>query len=144
MIIDALNKVSAAQAVTATAASTDSIDWGEDREMGVGEPLALVVGVVAVTPGSITALTIAWQADDNSGFSSPRSISSTDAIPIAEVTLGRRFVVPLPPDYRNERYGRANYTIAGSGGTITLDAFIQPLRMVQAEAVYPKNYNITG
>jgi hypothetical protein len=145
MIIDAFLKISSAQSLTATAASTDHIDFGADREIGAGEPMALVVSVPGtVTNGSVTALTIAWQADDNSGFSSARSVASTDAIPIAEVVTGARWVIPLPADYRNERYGRANYTFTGSGGTIPVDAFVLPLNLVDKLAYYNDAVTITG
>jgi hypothetical protein len=145
MIIDAFMKISSAQSLTATAASTDHIDFGSDREIGAGEPMALVVSVPGtVTAGSVTALTITWQVDDNSGFSSPRAVAITDAIPIAEVVTGARWVIPLPADYRGERYARANYTFTGSGGTIPVDAFVVPLNMVDKLAYYNDAVTITG
>ena len=45
MILDSLLKFSDAQALTATADSTNVIDLSNDRDIGIGEPMALVVTV---------------------------------------------------------------------------------------------------
>ena len=63
MRIDAQNLYSDAQAITADAASTNSIDHGSDRNIGLGEPLSVVIIVdVAAAGGGTLAITI--QTDD--------------------------------------------------------------------------------
>ena len=43
MILDAQNQFSSAQALTATADSTNVIDLGVAREIGVGEPMCVLI-----------------------------------------------------------------------------------------------------
>ena len=45
MFLDGQNLYSDAQALTATAASTNLIDHGSDRDLGIGEPLVAVIVV---------------------------------------------------------------------------------------------------
>lgn len=130
MIIDAQQLYSDAQALTATAVSTNLIDHGIDRNIGIGEPLAVVVIVdVALdrTTGDET-YTVTLQTDDNAAFSS----ATTVAGPVSMTTYaaGTKFVIAVPPDTVTERFTRLNYTLGGTTPTGTVTAFLQPLRMV--------------
>ena len=121
-IIDKFLQVSAGQAITVTAPSTDVIDAGATksasigRDIGSGEPLYLEVSVATTMTGAGT-LTIALQdSADNSSFA---DVLALPAIAVAALTAGKTYYLPLPAGMR--RYIRANYTITSgpfTGGTL--------------------------
>ena len=141
MFIDAQNLFSDSQALTATAASTNLIDLGVDRDIGVGEPLAVVLTVEVAadaTTGNET-YQVDVETDDNSSFSSASVIARR--IPTAaELALGTVMTIPLPNT--NERYIRLNYTLGGTTPTVTLSAHLAPLSMVQNNRTYADGFNI--
>jgi len=122
MILDAALMFSNPQAVTADAASTDYIDLGAVRNLGVGENLyVFVVCTVAMTDGSSNSTcTVTIESDDNSSFSSAvaRQTIGTFA---ALSAIGTRLVARLQPDVINERYIRLKYTMAN--GDLTTGSF---------------------
>lgn len=148
MYVDSEQAFSTAQALTGTAASTNYIDLGSDRNIGKGEPLAVVidVGVAADTTTGDETYQFDVETDDNTGFSSARILSRrayTNAQAVAELKpAGARVVMPLGHD--NERYLRLNYTLAGTTPTITVSARLMPMSMVQADDLYPDGITITG
>ena len=141
MFIDAQNLFSDSQALTATAASTNLIDLGVDRDIGVGEPLAVVLTVEVAadaTTGNET-YQVDVETDDNSSFSSASVIARR--IPTAaELALGTVMTIPLPNT--NERYIRLNYTLGGTTPTLTLSAHLAPLSMVQNNRTYADGFSI--
>ena len=134
MYVDAQNLYSDAQALTATAVSTNIIDHGQDRNLGIGTPLTVVmtVDVLAVTAGT---LTIQVQTDDNSGFSSAVVAATSTALATAALVAGAQFVVALPADTLIERFTRINYVIA-SITTITVTTYLTKSDMVQNSVSY--------
>lgn len=122
MIIDSLIEFSDAQALTATAASTNVIDLGSDRDIGPGRPLWVVVQVDVAADGTTgdETYSVALETDDNSGFSSASSLA-TVSIPRSTVA-GTRFLIGMPR--ANERYLRLYYTLAGTTPTVTLSAWL--------------------
>ena len=111
MIIDSQLLFSNEQTITSTAASTNVVDLGAVRNLGVGEDLYLVVGVdVAMDDsGSDSTLAVTIETDDNEGFNSAtvaQSIGTFSALSVA----GTRLVAKLQPDKINERYMRLKYT----------------------------------
>lgn len=137
MIIDAQLLFSDAQALTGTAVSTNIIDLGSDRNIGIGEPLAVVI-VVDVALDRTTAdetYAVTIQADDNSGFSSAATVSGPTSL--LTYAVGTRFVIALGPDTLTERYIRLNYTLGGTTPLGTITAFLTPLKMAAiSENVY--------
>ncbi|MFJ1336763.1 Bbp16 family capsid cement protein [Pseudomonas caricapapayae] len=114
MLFDAKLLMSSAQAITASAASTDVIDRGDQKDVGKAGDIPLLVQVVEAF-NTLTSLTIELQADDNSGFSSPRSLF-TAVVPLADLKLGYQLpVITLPQ--KTERYLRMNYTVTGTAPT---------------------------
>lgn len=91
MHTDALLSLSVAQAVTATAVSTNTIDLSQNRDIGMGEDLYAVftVGTTVTADG---AATVNFQVitSASADLSSPTVISQTDAIGKAELTAGRK------------------------------------------------------
>lgn len=132
--VDAQNTYSDAQALTVTAVSTNLIDHGQDRNLGVGKPLGIVITVDVAAAGGGT-LTISLQADDNSGFASPATVSTTTAIAAAALTAGAQIVLPVPPDTLTERFSRLNYVLATMTG-ITVTAYMAPIDQIQNAQQY--------
>ncbi|EMA2707712.1 hypothetical protein U2H84_001524, partial [Pseudomonas aeruginosa] len=64
---------------------------------------------------TLTSLTIELQTDDNSGFSSPRSLFSV-VVPLADLKVGYQTPVIVLPQ-KTERYLRLNYTVTGTAPT---------------------------
>jgi hypothetical protein len=124
MIIDKNLQVSAAQAVTASAASTDYIDQGAAGD--AYEPLKLVVQVrEAATDSGSANVNFQVETDSDSGFATAKVVAfDSGAIGKAALTLNSEPVkVTLP--YGMKRYIRVYYTVAT--GPLTagkFDAFL--------------------
>ena len=126
MRVDSQLLFSDAQAVTATAVSTNVIDFNQIRDIGIGEPLFLVVSVaVAMTDASSdSTVAVSIETDDNVDFNSAtvvRTIGTFAAVSAA----GTQLIIPIARGDFNERYGRLRYTVAGGSLTTgSFDAFI--------------------
>lgn len=106
--------LSAAQAITATAASTNVIDTGSNKDVGKYGDIPLLIQVVEGF-NNLTSLTVTVQTDDNSAFSSAADVLSM-TIPLASLVLGYKSpVITLP--MKMERYIRLNYTVTGTAPT---------------------------
>ena len=128
MIMDATLQFSNAQAITASAASTNTIDLGATgtvygaaaaivRDVGKGEAIPLAV-TVTETFATLTSLTISIETDDNSSFSSAKTVWRSPAYTVAQLTVGAEYILPdALPVGTNERYVRLYYTVAGSNAT---------------------------
>ena len=120
MFIDQNLRVSTAQAVTATAVSSDTIDLSQAREIGEGADLFFVF-TITETFATLTSLTFEVVTDDNASLSSPTVIAATGAITLASGNLaaGKQHVVAIPPQIASlgERYLGARYTVGGSSAT---------------------------
>jgi hypothetical protein len=132
MFLDALNKLSAAQAVTDTDAySTNTIDLGNTtpkREIGAGEPLCLMICVDVAAAGSTDTTDIMVVHSDNANLSS-HAVLAQRRIAKALLTAGSRHFIPIPPGSVTKRYLGARYEL-GSGDTITVTAYIVPQNMI--------------
>jgi len=128
MMLDALNQLSAAQAVTSTAVSTNTIDLGVNRDLGPGRGLWLVWGV-DTTATAAGAATVTFQAitSASANLSSPTVVASTDAIAKTDLTAGRKLFAQridpavLAAQPNGQRYLGAQYTVAS--GPLTAGAF---------------------
>lgn len=143
MILDAQTRLSNAQAVTATADSTNYIDLGVDRDIGRGQPQALVitVDVAADTANADETYQFQVETDDNTSFSSSTIIADR-TIAGASLTAGSRHVIPL--GLTIERYLQGVYTVGGTTPSVTVTAFIQPMNQIAAEdVVYANGYTIS-
>lgn len=137
MIIDRENMYSNAQPLTGSAVSTDLIDHKSDRDLGIGEPMALVIVPRNSPDGTTGDETYAaqLQTDDNSGFASPTSIGPSISIPRSSAA-GLKYAIYLPPDTTLERYTRVNYTLGGTTPIVTVDAWLTTWRAIQNDAYY--------
>ncbi len=127
MIFDRTLLFSNAQAITADAASTDSIDLGATgtvmfaasplvRDIGRGACVPLLIQVVEAF-NNLTDMRVIVQVDDNTGFTTPKNVIEA-AIPLAQLTAGRTFPILAIPPGANERYMRIFYDITGTAPTL--------------------------
>jgi len=128
MFRDREAQFSGAQAVTAAAASTDYLNLGAIRNLGVGTPIYLVVtcDVAMTDSGSDSTLAVILETDDNASFSSATLAQTVGTFP-ATSAIGTRLVVALQIDKINEKFLRVYYTPANgnlSAGSFT--AFLTP------------------
>lgn len=144
MHIDALNLYSDAQALTTTAASTNIIDHGADRDLGKGEPMVVRIqlDVAADNTTMDETYTATLQTDDNASFSSATQVGGIATI-TAGSAAGTVIYIDVPPDTVFERFSRINYTLGGTTPTVTVTAFMQPKSMVQTDGVFADNITIT-
>lgn len=142
MILDNFLKFSGAQALTATAVSTNVVDLSVDRDMGIGEPMALVVSVGVDADFTTTDETYQFtlQTATDEAFTSPVTVVQSAAINGDELTAGK--LVVLPMGFDNLQYLRASYTLAGTTPSVTVDAYLQPLRMIDGSRDYANGYTI--
>lgn len=128
MIFDSTNRFSNAQAITATAASTNHIDLGATgvpygqssalvRDIGKGTLIPLRIQVVEGF-NNLTSLAVSIEVDDNSSFSSPRVVD-TQTISLAGLAVGAVFEgLRHVPVGVNERYVQLRYTVTGTAPTL--------------------------
>lgn len=143
MITDALLQLSAAQAVTASAVSTNTIDLGTNRDVGAGEDLYAVFNtdVAALAAG---AATVQFQVITSASpaLTSPNVISQTDLIPKSDLTVGRKpIVLCINPSVLNalpigQRYLGVQYTV----GTGPLTAGSFSATITDSDVSVNKNY----
>ena len=142
MIIDAQNLFSDAQALTATAVSTNVIDLGADRNIGIGEPMAVVVCIDVALDGTTTDETYVVTVQSGS-TATPTTVIATRTITYTEGVIGAKFVLPLPADTSADRYLRVNYTLGGTTPTGTVTTFLTPMSMIQNNAIYADGITIS-
>jgi hypothetical protein len=142
MILDSLLQFSDAQALTVTAVSTNVIDLSLDRDIGIGEPMALVVtvGVAADFTTTDETYQVTLQTATDAAFTSPVTVVSSAAINGDELPAGAKIVLPI--GHTNLEFLRVNYTLAGTTPTATVDAYLQPLNMIDGTVDYANGYTI--
>lgn len=130
MITDLTTLLSNAQAITATANSTNILDLGApgtipgpngtalQRDPGKGEPIPLLVTVVQ-SFNNLTSLTISIQVATDTAFTSPVTVDVSPAYALADLAVGARYLLPdTIPVGSNLRYLRLVYTVAGTAPTL--------------------------
>lgn len=141
--LDAQNRFSNAQAITATALSTNSIDLDVvGRNLGAGEPMCVLVNADAALEGTTNDETyvISLETDDNAAMSSATTIVSVSTpAALQDDPIGSRYMLFIPPGTVFERYIAVRYTLGGTTPTATFTAYLMPLKAVLALATYPDN-----
>lgn len=138
MFLDAQALFSDAQALTASAASTNIMDLGVARNVFDGEPMAVLmtVDVAADTASGNETYAFSIQCDDNSGFSSATSLINAHAISGSALTLGSQHIIPIPVGQTVEQYLRVYYTLGGTTPSVTVTATLMPLSMISKRKFY--------
>jgi hypothetical protein len=130
MITDKLLRVSEDQAITADAASTNTIDLSVARDMGEGKPLYAVFTVTeAFNNATSVALQVITSAAADLGTPTVRA---TQTVLLAGLTLGAQYVLVLPPAIASlgQRYLGAYFDVTGtapSTGKVTVD-FVETIQ----------------
>lgn len=137
MILDKQHAFSEAQAITAAAASTNSIDLGAVRDIGTGEPLyvAVVVTTAFTDTGSNSSLTVSLEGDSTTTFT-PDGTQDLFSIPAVSaagtVRYARLDPGAAPLQYR---YIQLKYTpVNGDLSTGAVSAYL--VKDIQQFAAY--------
>lgn len=146
MILDSTTQLSAEQAVTATAISTNVIDLQDDRDIGAGEPVYLLIKVDTDCDSAADGASVAFTLESDSTADLATSATThvtVAAIGEASLTAGTVVAkIALPID-SYERYLGVRYTV--SGENLTAGAFSAYItKDVSAYTNYPNNYTITS
>lgn len=137
MYLDKLLQFADDQALTATAVSTNVIDLSSDRKIGIGEPMAVVVS--ASTDFGGTSPTIDVQVQSGA-TETPTTVVATSGVRTS-FDEGDKIVVPI--GFLNDRYLRLNFVLGGTSPTTTVDAYLQPMNMIDGYEEYASGYEIT-
>lgn len=127
MIFDNTLLFSDAQAITAAAGSTNTVDLGATgtpyggialvRDIGKGSKIPLSITVVE-TFNNLTSLAVSLQVDDNTSFSSAKTVVVSAPILAAALVAGAQIEVPdYIPQGANERYMRLYFDVTGIAPT---------------------------
>lgn len=143
MYLDAQHLFSDAQALTASAASTNLVDLGGDHNVGIGEPMAVVISVDVALDGTTGDETYVFtvEADSTAAFSSAATIATKTAA--RGDAAGTKYVLPIPADESAEQFLRVYYTLGGTTPTGTVTAFLIPQSMIQNYVSYPDGFTIS-
>lgn len=127
MIADSNLQFSSAQAITGSSSAIDStnyVDFGSPRNIGVGAELTLVVDVTTTLADSSSdsAVVVALVCSAATGFGTP---TTTTLITIPALTVaGTRFLAKIPQDVLNLRYAKLTYKVSDdqlSAGAVTAE-----------------------
>lgn len=145
MYIDAELKFSDDQALTgpATVVSTNIVDLSVDRDIGIGESMAVAIFVTVAADFADADETYQFtvQTDDAEGFPSPVTVIQSAAINGDELGLGATVVLPI--GYTNEQFLRVSYTTAGTTPAITVDAILMPITDITGTVDYASGFTIS-
>lgn len=125
MILDKQTRLADEQAVTAAAATTNYYDASAARDLGIHDgPLQVVITCTeTVTSGGASTVQFQLQCDDNTSFSSAKTVVQTDAIAKATLVAGYQLFLPVPIGL-DERYLQVYFNVATAdltAGKFTVD-----------------------
>ena len=121
MILDTQALFSDAQAVTATAASTNTLDFGpispatRTFDVGKGDDVALLVQVVEDF-NNLTSLQIDLELDATTTFT-PDKVIPLATCPLAQLKAGMQIARDDLPRGLTLQYARLKYTVSGTAPT---------------------------
>ncbi|HQT97811.1 MAG: hypothetical protein B7Z62_07880 [Deltaproteobacteria bacterium 37-65-8] len=144
-IHDAQTQLCSAQAFTATAISENTYDSGAaGNDITEGEPLGIGINVTVAAATDDGDETYQFDAvqDSDVALGSPTVLASR-VVARASLTAGSRWVLPIPPGSKTERYLGLQLTLGGTTPTITVDAFIAPLSFLGGWKAYADGFSIT-
>lgn len=113
-MIDSQLQFSEQQAITATAASTNIIDLGKNREVAFGTPVPLMA-IVNEDFDNLTSLKIAVETAETSDMSGAVELASATVL-AADLKKGKYIPLAFMPA-GNKGYVQLKYTVNGSAPT---------------------------
>jgi len=146
MLLSQQQLFSDAQAVTSTAPSTNLIDLGAPgtvlgapaaliRDIGKGEPIPIVVRLLAAAGGTSPTLVVSVQVDNDVAFGSAKTVYTGPTV--AGGTAGQELYLPVYlPEGTDERYLRLLYTTGGTSPTHSITAGVTMAK--------PSSYPVAG
>ena len=154
---DAENRISDAQAITADAIGENTIDLSQDRSIGTGEPMAVVISVDVAASQTNSDEDYAFELEyaSNVGQTTGRQLmsrrefeSGTPDAPAQNADLlvaGFKFVMPVPPTVRaeSEQFLGLRYDVTGTDPTITVTADLVPMSMIQNDDAYLGGFTVS-
>lgn len=148
MYVDALGLVSDAQAFTAVAVSTNSIDLGNvtpKRVIGTGEPVGFGVAVDVAADSTTVKLEVIMATD--AALTAGIIVLMEETRLAADLPLGGLLFLPIPPGAPAAGYLRflgIRVTPAGGAATVTLTAWLTAHALFSVLAKpYAKGYTIS-
>lgn len=144
MIGDQKTQFSAAQALTATADSTNILDLSAARGIGVGEEMAVVLtlDVAAKSSDGNETYTAALFVCATVGGSYTTQIGRTITITRGDAA-GTQYVIAIPKDFNDLEFAKLVYTLGGTNPTVTVSSMLMPNKGIPAIKSYPKGYVIS-
>lgn len=148
MYIDNYGLLSDAQAFTATGYTTNTVDLGDvtpKREIGNGEPMALVFTVDTAADAASGDETYEFQfvQSANANLSSHDVLASRADLSRTALVAGTQVVVPVPAGAVSKRYIGGRLVLGGTTPSITVTGFLQPLSMVDKRKDYADGITIS-
>jgi hypothetical protein len=149
MYVDKQAEFSDAQAVTATAISTNVMDLVSNssgknpiRDIGTGQDVYLVVTTtVQPTAAGAATVTVTLESDDNVGLTSATVHFTSKTFALADMAPGANMVAIKLPAGNYERYLGVRYTVATGPLTAgNFDAFLTT--DVASWRAYDRNYTV--
>lgn len=139
MILDAQNRFSEEQEITANDVST-ILDLGPARQIqeGVAMGILVTVDVAADFDDANEVYQIDLETDSDAGFGTSSVVFST-VLTAAQLTLGAQIFLPIPNLVLLKQYIRLSYVVAGTTPSVTLTAFLQEKDAVDEYRSYPNN-----
>ena len=127
--------------VTASGVSTNVVDLSSDRNVGIGEPLSVVLAFSAVDDADADeTYQVQLQTSSDEAFTSPTVIST---VTVANDIGEGRVVLPLPADLSADQYLRLNYTFGGTTPSATFKAYLSKQDMIDNYVAYPDGFTIS-
>lgn len=145
MIIDNQTVLSDAQALTATAVSTNTYDTSLTNSLiGDGESLGIgfYVDVAADTASANETYAFAVISSAAANLGTPTTHESR-TIAGSALTAGSKHFISLPPGQTFLRYIGANYTLGGTTPSVTVTAMIMSEADFISWKAYPNNISIS-
>lgn len=122
MFIDALGRVSNAQAFTATAVSTDSIDLGNvtpNRRIGTGESLGFGMAVLVGLAGTTPTFSLDVISATDGALTTSIVVHANYTRLQADLAAGSLHFFNLPVDWPRQRFLGVRVNLGGTTPTIT-------------------------
>ena len=122
-LVDSRLEVSSAQALTATADSTNVVDFTQAaRQVGAGRPMYMHFNVVVAADFTSGDETYTFAVATGAATSLGTQLASR-AIVAGTLVAGYNFSIAVPMDGLL-RYVGAEYTLAGTSPSVTVDAYL--------------------